>query len=919
MKKSKGRVILVVAFLIIFAIYMAISLRGEYLQTLEIGEKYLSVFWQNARYKLIIGVLNFILLYIATYITTRFIKRGLKKFFEDDKKEMPKLPNKSISLILSALISIISSNLLTQKAIPAFNSAYFGINDPIFNVDLGYYIFIKPFISFITIYFIVIMVTLLIYIAAYYIIVFNKYFENGIDPKTLKQNTFIKQITTNIILIILAISVLTVVNTQNVLTAKFLNLSSEISLYGAGIIDVAIKIWGYRIFALVIFVCATMAVKNFKKENFKKVAIWLCTIPIYLVALFLIIMGFDLVYVNKNELDREKQYIQNNIAFTKNAYNINIDEIEIQNSGTVQNADVENNKAIVNNINILNEKSVVEELNAYKTSSGYYKFNNTKPEVYEIDGQSSLVYVTPREIISNETRTYNNKTYEYTHGYGTIINSASSVDENGNIEYIQSEFEEENKVKVENPRIYFGLETNDPIIVNAKNKKEYDYPVGSTEIKENVYDGEAGLKLNFIDRLILGLKEKKIGIAFSGSLTNESKVITSRNIRQRAKDILPYLKYDENPYMVVTDEGRLVWVLDAYTTSNNYPYSQPTVIEYEGLKEKVNYIRNSVKVLVDAYDGTIKFYITDETDPIAICYKNLYKDLFEEESIPEDIAKHIVYSEYLYNVQAQVIKTYHNVQPEVLYRQDDIWDISKENTTRTTSAVTGTDIKPYYTMVKTVDNDQETVGLVIPYTIYNKQNIISYLVGTYDKENKMKLTLYKFKSENAILGTTQLDTLVEQDETISKELNALNTPGTKIQKNIIVVPINNTLLYVEPIYQDMLNDDNQVPVLKKVIVASGNKVAIGNDVQEAIKNLLSKEAIKIEFVSENKNELIEQIINANKNLEQSNQSGDWEMIGKDMAKLQSLINQLETVNEQEKLQEVNANNEENINENELIN
>ena len=920
MKKNKGRVVLVIAFLVIFAIYMAISLRGEYLQTLEIGEKYLSVFWQNTRYKLIIGVLNFVVLYLATYITTRFIKRGLKKFFEEDKKEMPKLPNKSISLILSVLISIISSNFLTQKAIPALNSAFFGINDPIFNVDLGYYIFIKPFISFLLIYFIVIMVILLIYIAAYYIIIFNKYFENGIDPKTLKKNTFIKQITTNIILIIIAISALTILNTQNVLTAKFLNLPNDLSLYGAGILDVAIKVWGYRIFALVILVCSIMAIKNFKNENFKKVALWLCSIPIYLVVLFLVIMGFDLIYVNKNELDKEKQYIQNNIAFTKNAYDINIDEIEIQNSGTIQNSDIENNRNIVNNINILNEKSVIEELNAFKTSSGYYKYSNTKPGEYVIGGQNSLVYVTPREIISNDTRTYNNKTYEYTHGYGVIINTASSVDENGNLEYIQSEFEEDgNKVNVSTPRIYFGMETNDPIIVNAKNKSEFDYPVGSTDSKENTYDGQAGLKLNFIDRFILGLREKKLGLAFTGNLTNESKVITSRNIRQRAKNILPYLKYDENPYMVVTDEGRLVWVLDAYTTSNNYPYSQPTIIEYEGLKEKVNYVRNSVKVLVDAYDGTIKFYITDETDPIAICYKNLYKDLFEEEKIPEDIAKHIVYSKYLYNIQAQVIKTYHNVQPEVLYRQDDIWDISKENTTRTTSSVTGTDIKPYYTMVKTVDNDQERVGLVIPYTIYNKQNIISYLVGTYDKENNMKLTLYKFKSENAILGTTQLDTLVEQDETISKELNALNTPGTKIQKNIIVVPINNTLLYVEPIYQDMLNDDNQVPVLKKVIVASGNKVAIGNDVQEAIKNLLSKEAIKIEFVSENKNELIEQIINANKNLEQSNQSGDWEMIGKDMAKLQSLINQLETVNEQEKLQEEKTEKTENTDKNKSTN
>ena len=447
------------------------------------------------------------------------------------------------------------------------------------------------------------------------------------------------------------------------------------------------------------------------------------------------------------------------------------------------------------------------------------------------------------------------------------------------------------------------METNEPIIINAKDKNEYDYPLGSLNSATNSYNGKAGLKLNFFDRLVIGIKERKMAIVLAGSLTDNSQIITTRNIRERAKKILPFLKYDENPYIVVNDEGRLIWVLEAYTTSNNYPYSQETIIEYEGMKEKINYIRNSITVLIDAYDGTIKFYLTDNTDPIAVCYKNIYSNLFEETSIPEDIAKHMVYPKYLYNIQAQVLEMYHNVQPEVLYRQDDVWEISKENTTRTNSTIAGTYIEPYYTILKTTDSDSPNLGLVIPYTISKKQNIISYLVGTYSSQNNKQLKLYKFKSENAILGTTQLDTLVEQDETISKELNYLNTAGTRIQKNIIVIPINNTLLYVEPIYQEILNDSNQVPLLKKVIVASGNKVAIGSDIQEALKNLLSQEAINIEFVSENKNELIEQIINANKNLEQSNMSGDWEMIGRDMAKLQELINQLEAIQKQEKLQE----------------
>ena len=325
MKSNKKRVALVVTFLFLFAIYAIVSLRGEYLQALEIGEGYVAVFKQNVKYRITFIGINFVVLYIATYITTRFIKRGLKKFFDEDKKEMPKLPNKSISLIMSIIISLVASGFITEKAMVALNSAYFGIADPIFNLDIGYYIFQKPFIEALIIYYITLMVVYSIYIAVYYIISFNVYFDKGINPATLKKNTFIKQIITNIILIVIGLSAFTLVNIQGVVCGKFLNLSNNTSLYGAGLIDVTIKVWGYRIFAFVILICAIMAIKYFRKEKFKKVMISLCGIPVYLVLLFVVMIGFDLIYVNSNELDKEKTYIEYNIDFTKNAYNINTD------------------------------------------------------------------------------------------------------------------------------------------------------------------------------------------------------------------------------------------------------------------------------------------------------------------------------------------------------------------------------------------------------------------------------------------------------------------------------------------------------------------------------------------------------------------------------------------------------------------
>ena len=361
---------------------------------------------------------------------------------------------------------------------------------------------------------------------------------------------------------------------------------------------------------------------------------------------------------------------------------------------------------------------------------------------------------------------------------------------------------------------------------------------------------------------------------------------------------MPYLTYDENPYLVITDDGELVWVLDAYTISNQYPYSQKTKIKLEdGTTKEINYIRNSVKVLINAYDGTMEFYITDRTDPIVMSYWKMYKDLFQDENkkLPEDIAKHVLYSKTLYDVQAKVLEIYHDVKPEVLYRADDVWAIATENKSKVTS-LRGTPIESYYTMVKTVDNDSSKLGLVIPYTIRWKQNINSYLVGTYDaKTQKSKLTVYKFTPDVATLGTIQLDALIEQDETISKEIEALNITGAKIAKNIIIVPINNTLLYVEPIYQLILNekDETPIPLLKKIVVASGNKVAIGDNLQSALENLLSKEAVSIEVNTDDIDALLTEIIKANNNLAESNENNNWEMIGRDMAKLQSLIKQLE--------------------------
>ena len=914
-KKSKARMYIVLLFILVVAIVGYVIYRGEYLEILEMGEEYISIFWQNVNYSAITFGINFLVLFIIIYMNNNRIKKALKQFFETEKKEMPKLPNKSLAFIISVIVSAVTTEAILNQYMLFANSTSFEITDPVFGYDIGYFMFQKPFIETILMYVMFLIIGLTIYTVIYYIAVFNICFD-GVDRETLKKSKLLKQLFANIKILAIVLAVLVFIKTQDIGFGKFLNLQEDTtySIYGAGVTDVTIKLWGYRILPIIIILSVFMAIKAFNDGKTKKVVAWVLVVPIYIIILIIVMALFQAIFITPNELDREEENIQNNINYTKEAYGINAEVFTIENGGeTITEDTLRAMDETINNIVIVDDETVLKDLNAVQTEKGYYTYDTAKIASYRVNGQQQLVYVSPREI-SNTNSTYNNQTYEYTHGYGIVVTSATSTDTNGNLLKLQKNFNtsDADVVTVTEPRIYFGLQTNNNVVTNSKNRKEFDYPASSTTNAENVYDGEAGLSLNFIDRFILGIKEGDLNLAFSANVNSNSKILTNRNIIERAKTLMPYLLYDENPYMVASDNGELIWVLDAYTTSNNYPYSQKTTIQLDTLnKLELNYIRNSVKVLINAYDGTIKFYITDRTDPIAIAYEKIYPDLFTDEQISSDVSSQFIYPEFLYNIQSEISKRYHDVQPDVLYRGDDVWDVATHNTGRV-STNTGTDIEPYYTMVKTIDSQESKLGLVLPYTPDGKQNLISYMVGTYDGGTP-KLTIYKFEADSNILGPMQLDTQIEQDEEISAELEALNVTGTRITKNMIIVPLDNTLLYVEPVYQQYINESDSVPILKKVIVASGSKLAIGDNMTEALRNLVSQYAVNIEVENtDSVDDLVDAVIKANNNLKESTSNSDYEMMGKDIKRLQDLINQLENVVEEERI-ESNTIEENNVN------
>lgn len=901
--KSRLKRNIVIAVLAIAVIVMYVIQRGEYLEIKEIGENYIPIFWKNFRDIAITTVLNFSVVFGAVFFTTKEIKKCLKDFFEDEEKEFPKLPQKSISFIIATLVTIFTSHMIMNKALICFNNTQFVITDPALGHDIGFYVFILPFIKMITIYILILFAGLAIYSALYYLIIFNFCF-NGINRETVKKSKLLNQALLALKAVVVAFAFLVLVETQNIGVQKFITLNSNESLnyalYGAGATEIYIRYIAYIILSLLIIFSVFRAVAQFKKGNTRKIVIDVLIVPIYLFAVIIIMIGYNLVFINSNELDKEKKYISENIKYTKMGYDIDIEDVQVADAGTISEWAINENEETVYNIPTVNSDMILKDLNTSMTNDDHYKYTYTNKALYSIDDENKLIFVTPREIESDDSE-YSNKTYEFTHGYGAIITAANGTNSNGTLNHIQKEFENTDEaVVISEPRIYFGRKTNSIVVTNSNSKKEFDYPLTTAENAANDYNGKAGLSLNLIDRIVLAIKEKDAKLALSGGVKSDSKILTNRNVINRAKTIMPYLMYDSNPYLVIRNNGELVWVIDAYTTSNNFPYSQRTILTENVItKTEINYIRNSVKVIINAYSGEVVFYMTDKEDPIAAAYKNIYPTLFATEEIPEDISCHLTYPGFLYDIQSKIIERYHNIEADDLYRSDDVWEMAAQNTTQILSK-TGTQIKPYFTMVKTKDSNTTRLGLVLPYTPYGKQNITAFLIGSVDENGNNILKTYTYSKDSIVVGPMQLDSQIAIDETISKELETLNVPGTKLSKNIVIVPINNSVIYVETIYQQYVNDPQSVPVLKKVIVASGSKVTIGDTFAEALKNLVSQNAVDIEV--ENADDimnLVDAVIRANNNLKESTQSGDWSQMGKDTQKLQDLISRLEELKLQE--------------------
>ena len=479
-KRTRKRTIIVLAILVIALIALYVYVRGSYLEFKAIGENYIPVFWRNLTYSLLTFAVNFIFLYCAFYFTNRTLKKGLKVFFDDEKKEMPKFPNKSVSFIIALIGSIATTQFLLNNILLCFSNSQFGSTDLVFGMDISYFMFQRPFITFLLSYLLIVVIATIIYAVVYALIVLNISFE-GVARESIKKVDLVSKLGSRVKLIAILLGLFIFFSmVQNIGNERFLTIelsdATQYSLFGAGDSDVTIKLWGYVIFAVLAVISVFRAYKALKDKSTRRVLGNLLIVPVYLIILAVVLAGYQLIFIGSNELDKNQEYIAENIKQTKNAFGINIEEENIDYSGTITREELNQNENVIDNIAIVSSSNVLQDLQSSQTEKGYYTYRSTQIEMYNINNKPTTVYVSPREIDSSNT-TYSNKTYEYTHGYGTVITMAGTTDEEGNLSNIQKDFGDlsESAISTTEPRIYFGLETNDAVVVNGENTTEFDY------------------------------------------------------------------------------------------------------------------------------------------------------------------------------------------------------------------------------------------------------------------------------------------------------------------------------------------------------------------------------------------------------------------------------------------------------------
>ncbi len=566
--------------------------------------------------------------------------------------------------------------------------------------------------------------------------------------------------------------------------------------------------------------------------------VWAAGMAIALVVAFIVPPAVSALYVKPNEISLERPYIDTHIHATRSAYGLEqmVKEVEFKADPDAP-IDTAKYKPLLDNVRLWDWRAFHDTITQRQALRTYYVFHDSDVDRYTIDGQYKQVLLSPRELdirqLPDARANWINPAFIYTHGYGLVLSEVSRMTSDGlpvlTIQDAPPKIDTPS-IKLTRPEIYYGEVTHEPVFVNTA-QLEFNYPSGEDNVRSR-YEGKGGFPISsFFMRLAAAIRENEPNILLTDYLTPNSRMMLRRKVRDRLQELAGFLDWDSDPYLVITDAGRLVWMVDGYTTSDAHPYSRAVDVPDMG---RVNYVRNAVKATIDAYDGETHLYVFAPDDPIINAYEKLFPDLFlPEAKMPADLRRHARYPEELFRIQSQIYLTYHMLDPQSFYNKEDVWDLALHATGQENGSVP---VDPQYIMASVPGEDKPEFMLMMPFTPHNKNNLIGLMAARCDGEHLGEIVVLLLSKQVLIQGPMNVAAAINQDQNISKDLTLWNQQGSHVLRGqIMVLPVGNNFLYVDPIY--IQSNEASMPQLKKIVLAVGNRLIYTDNYDEALSQL----------------------------------------------------------------------------------
>ncbi|MCS7272820.1 MAG: UPF0182 family protein [Fimbriimonadales bacterium] len=803
-----------------------------------------------------------------------------------------------------ALFVGLSASAYWHELMLFLNAQSFGVRDPLFKLDVGFYVFRLPFLSFLAGLLVFATLLALVGIGAFY------YFNRALGWLG-GMPTFLPAVKPH--LLILAALFLLAFAWYLWLARYDLVFSEHDQFFGAGYADVRARLPILTLTVIGLVVVAILCVVSLRRGVSVLVPIgtFALVLAFWIGVMVVVPPLVQRFVVIPNQLERESEYIQYHLEFTRRAYNLDTIEVRVMDVRDALTAsDIQAGQRTLENLRLWDFRPLYQVYNGLQALKPYYAFVDIDVDRYLVNGTLRQVLLAVRELnlegLPAPAKRWQNLHLLYTHGYGLVMNPVNEATEEGqpvfwirDLPPVTPDF-----LLLKNPAIYFGENVNGYAIVRS-NLKELDYPrMSGAQGEEDVYTtyaGDGGVPIgNWLTRLMFAIRFSDQNIILSRDLNAESRLLFRRNIRERVSAVLPFIRWDEDAYPVVY-QGEILWICDGYTTTRNYPYSRP-FLSRDRVVRQFNYIRNSVKATVHAYTGEVNFYIADESDPLIRAYARAYPNVFKPLSaMPEDLRRHLRYPIDLFEVQAQLLELYHTTDARVFFNKADVWAIARE-ILQNNEAVPMT---PYYVIMQPPGEPQPRYMLTLPFTPQQRKNLVAWLVAHCDPPNYGKLVLYQFPRHKTVYGPEQIEARVNQNPEISQQLNLWNQQGSQVFRgNLLIVPLGRAILYFEPIYLQA-RTEGAIPELKKVVLASGERVVMTDTVEEGLQLLLAERGERIptrittdatELPSTSApadlRSLARQANQVYKQAQQALRNGDWATYGALMKRLETLLEQM---------------------------